>query len=75
MNPSETQRPCPGLQPLALVEAINQGAPGSHAVRGVIDRSRPSTANDKNALGAWDDWLDSDEHADSDSDPENGSHT
>lgn len=75
MNPTEAQRPSPVHQRQALVEAINRGAPGSHALHGVIERSGPQLASEKNTMDAWDDWLDSDEHADSDSDPEDGSHT
>jgi len=37
---------------------------GSNAVAGVLDRAKPGPAR----FDEWDDWLDGDEHADSDAD-------
>ena len=48
----------------AVFAAAKAGIPGSDAIQGVIERwQRRHRATDE-----WDDWLDGDEHADSDED-------
>lgn len=47
-----------------MSQAARAGVPGSDAIQGVIDRWQRQNA----AQEEWDDWLDSDEHADSDAD-------